>query len=226
MTIRHFEPRTARAAAASCWPCAALAAGCQVGRTPRARSHRAARGRRRRADPASRRAREADCAREVAGAADRRTSRRRATRCRTTPRASPRRCARRCSSPATTSTSRPRTSATSPRPYAERAKVGKPVVDRAKKTVEHHAAERRGPHGGLHRQPGLRHAARGQRQRSSFTPKPVKPNLPSGRRAGLADGRPPADRRRCRRASTRQDQAGGRRRVLMPEAETTAFVVT
>ena len=47
---------------------------------------------------------------------------------------------------------------------------------------EHHAAQRRHPHGGLHRRPGLHDAARGGRHAVVHAEDRVKPTLPAGRR--------------------------------------------
>ena len=43
-------------------------------------------------------------------------------------------------------------------PYRERAKVGKPVIDRVNQGRSHHLAERRHAHREVPRQPGLRDA--------------------------------------------------------------------
>ena len=112
-------------------------------------------------------------------------------------------------------------------PYDERAKVGKPVVDTAKKTVSITLPSGVDPHGGLHRQPGLHHAARRAPTSSSFTPKTVSANLPSAGGAGLADGRPAAQDAASRPSSTkRRSRRAVDAAFSIPDAETTAFVVT
>ena len=74
----------------------------------------------------------------------RRTCRRPATRWSTTPRASRRSCARRCSSPASIPTSpRENVGYFTGAATQERAKLGKPVIDRAGQGGARHAAERR-----------------------------------------------------------------------------------
>ena len=110
-------------------------------------------------------------------------------------------------------------------PYDERKKVGKPVVDRGEEDGQRHPAQRRHPHRGLHRQPGLRHLPEGS-DKLSFTPKTVAANLPS---AGAQDW-PMGDRLPKTPFPAELDEAKIKSAVdaafSIPDAETTAFVVT
>ena len=110
-------------------------------------------------------------------------------------------------------------------PYEERAKVGKPVVDKAKKTVSItmpngtvRTAVYTGSQGCVTYPEGT--------TTLDFTPKPVKPNLP----AADAQDWPMGDREPKTPVPAGVDEVKVKAAVdaafSMPEAETTAFVVT
>ena len=153
------------------------------------------------------------------------TCRRRAIRSSTTPPASRRSCARPCSSPASIRTSRPRTSATSSRPYAERAEARQ-------------AGRRSRPRSPCRSR--CRTASRASRailgdqgcvtlpigeDAVTFTPVDVKTRCPTRRRSR---GRWATPCRTALAVGTRcgQAQAGGRRGLRSAPSLTAAFVVT
>ena len=99
-------------------------------------------------------------------------------------------------------------------PYEERAKVGTPVVDRAKKevriTLPNGVVGRRAPL----RIAGLHHAAARIADESFFTPVDVTPHLPDAEDDAVADGRRAAERSAAGRRSTpAKVDARGRRRI-------------